>query len=337
MQIVSTIQNLSLSLLAASETESGAVPNEIAAADIFALIVFVLAVATGLYYWLQYLKLPFIQKGDFLVDRSAPAKWGLLQVLVILGIWIVSQSIVYAWLISWNGLDPGKIPTGELGARFAVIAGIAQVVVVIGCFIFLMKRYRYEDSDFGLSRNQILAGIKAGLIGFVMWVPLVWLAQHILVYFIEYSHPSLDRIIDNKDLTILIDTWIAAVIVAPIVEEILFRGIIQGWLQRIRKESWQNPNPVLLGGEMHVAGTSDEKPQRRKKKKQWLHRPAIVITSLLFGLAHFSQGPAPISLFILSLGLGYLYQRTGSIIACIVMHMILNAVTLMVFTINMYS
>src|SRR5690606_35129689 len=46
----------------------------------------------------------------------------------------------------------------------------------------------------------------------------------------------------------------------------------------------------------------------------------IVITSLVFAVMHWGQGLAPIPLFFLSLGLGYLYRQTGSLVPSIVVH-----------------
>ena len=50
----------------------------------------------------------------------------------------------------------------------------------------------------------------------------------------------------------------------------------------------------------------------------------IVVASILFSLAHFGQGTAPIPLFFLSLGLGFIYQRTHRIWPSIVAHMLVN-------------
>ena len=42
---------------------------------------------------------------------------------------------------------------------------------------------------------------------------------------------------------------------------------------------------------------------------------AIVLTSLIFAALHAAQWPAPIPLFLLAVGLGVVYQRTGSLLA----------------------
>lgn len=58
----------------------------------------------------------------------------------------------------------------------------------------------------------------------------------------------------------------------------------------------------------------------------------IVLTSTLFALVHFPQWPAPLAIFFLSLGLGYVFERSGSLIASMVMHALFNGLgTLLLF------
>jgi membrane protease YdiL (CAAX protease family) len=52
---------------------------------------------------------------------------------------------------------------------------------------------------------------------------------------------------------------------------------------------------------------------------------AILTSSALFALMHVSHGAAPIPLFVLALGLGFVYARTGRVLPCIVIHVWLNA------------
>ena len=55
-----------------------------------------------------------------------------------------------------------------------------------------------------------------------------------------------------------------------------------------------------------------------------------MITSVLFAGMHFGQGGAPIALFFLSIGLGYLYRQTGSMMPPLIVHVILNSTTMLV-------
>src|SRR5262249_2633650 len=50
----------------------------------------------------------------------------------------------------------------------------------------------------------------------------------------------------------------------------------------------------------------------------------IAVTSAIFAAMHGPQWPAPIALFVLSFVIGYVYQRTGSLIAAICMHATFN-------------
>ncbi|MDH3584508.1 MAG: CPBP family glutamic-type intramembrane protease, partial [Phycisphaerae bacterium] len=86
-----------------------------------------------------------------------------------------------------------------------------------------------------------------------------------------------------------------AVIGAPLVEEIVFRGLLQTALRHAR---------IVL--------------------RRW---GVIVVASAVFtgihvGAADWHAMPA---LFVLSLGLGFLYERTGSLWAPILMHALFNA------------
>lgn len=92
---------------------------------------------------------------------------------------------------------------------------------------------------------------------------------------------------------------IVVVMVVPCIEELLFRGFLQTYL--------------------------------RKKWGSWV---ALLLSSLIFAFVHFaaSQGRGNIelipALFILSLFLGFLYEKRGSLLAPIGLHATFNAVNI---------
>ena len=89
---------------------------------------------------------------------------------------------------------------------------------------------------------------------------------------------------------------ISIVVMAPIVEELLFRGGMQGHLLR----KWKNP--------------------------AW----AILVSALIFGIVHGN----PVQMFfasILGLVLGWVYYRTGSLLPCMLMHFINNGTSVLLF------
>ena len=83
---------------------------------------------------------------------------------------------------------------------------------------------------------------------------------------------------------------VSVVVAAPLVEELAFRGVLQGWLCK----SLSAPG-------------------------------AILVASVLFGLVHGSTWPDPIPLTLFGIGLGITYQRTRSLLAPVALHASFNA------------
>ena len=95
----------------------------------------------------------------------------------------------------------------------------------------------------------------------------------------------------NEDVVVLVLMGVTAVIVAPICEEVVFRGYLY---------------PVL-----------------KKFNGLWV---GAVVSALIFSAAHGSMS-ALLPLFIFGLALVYLYERTGSIWAPMVVHFLFNGAT----------
>ena len=108
-------------------------------------------------------------------------------------------------------------------------------------------------------------------------------SQLIVKYFLE--HP---------DLRHRVAVILMAVIVAPVAEEVLFRGYFYGVIRR-------------FGGRI----------------------PALLTSSLLFAAIHVHL-PSFLGLFLLAVILCLLYERTGSLWASITMHAAFNASTIVV-------
>jgi membrane protease YdiL (CAAX protease family) len=52
---------------------------------------------------------------------------------------------------------------------------------------------------------------------------------------------------------------------------------------------------------------------------------------------HAAHGPDPIPLFVLALGLGYLYRQTHRILPCIVVHFLLNLLTMAALAMELWD
>ena len=94
-------------------------------------------------------------------------------------------------------------------------------------------------------------------------------------------------------------TLFAAVIIAPFCEEVFFRGFVFPGLRHGMSLVW-----------------------------------AIIISSLLFGVAHADPGSFPV-LFVIGLALAFLRWRTKSIWPCIMLHILNNGIAALVIVLTM--
>jgi len=109
------------------------------------------------------------------------------------------------------------------------------------------------------------------------------------------SHPTIEALhADDRSWTLTVALWVGAVLLAPIAEEFFFRGLLQTLLVRVLRHRWA----------------------------------AIAVTSLAFGAIHFPQPQAILALIVLSVLIGFAYERTGSLLPPILIHSFFNLKTL---------
>jgi membrane protease YdiL (CAAX protease family) len=93
---------------------------------------------------------------------------------------------------------------------------------------------------------------------------------------------------------IVFSLWVGSAVIAPVAEECFFRGLLQTVVVRLTQQPWA----------------------------------AIVISALLFGVAHSSQPQAVPALVLLGALLGHLYEKSGSLVGPFTVHALFNLKTL---------
>ncbi len=249
------------------------------------------------------------------------------------------------------------------------LAAFQLIATAIG-LVVIAVRYGYAPRVLSVQLKNILPDIKIGLISFLIVVPLILILQIALAQLVAYDHPTINTLLDGPTSKVIGVTWLSAVIVAPICEEVFFRGILQNWLQRTGYSrdldihhivgGWKRLDGEAADDKNVVADTSVEAEQTRdnpyesfniakvppESKASNRYQPKLVfwdstarflpilISSLLFAAVHFGQGLAYIPLFFFGIALGYIYRQTGSIIPCIMLHMLLNGFSMFWLTIQ---
>jgi membrane protease YdiL (CAAX protease family) len=153
--------------------------------------------------------------------------------------------------------------------------------------------------------------VKWGLLGLLLSLPLVFGVTQAAVRLGESlgqprpddGHVMLKMMRESPSLAATALIVFGAIVLAPVLEEITFRGLTQTALRRLWSPHPRRRWPVILAAAAVFAG---------------VHAPAVAWQAI----------PA---LFALGVVMGWLYEKTGSLWPSIVLHMGFNAtnVTLM--------
>ena len=179
------------------------------------------------------------------------------------------------------------------------ITGFAAIVVII---ISVRPFFARRLKGFGLNIRTIHKDIPAAFVNLLTIWPLIMVTVMLtlcvgnFLYGPDFEmprHEGLEKLSENPQLPSRILITIVAVIIAPLLEELLFRGLFQTMIR-----SFLN-----------------------LKNSAW---PAIAISSALFVLMHVDKSHWP-ALYVLGLGMGYSYEKSGSLFRPIFMHMLFNA------------
>jgi membrane protease YdiL (CAAX protease family) len=241
----------------------------------------------------------------------------------------------------------------------------ALVILALPALIRLTSGSRLRD--LGLSLNnwgrQFAIGVAATLVA----APIVYSVQiGATRIWVPHEH-DLQKMLEKEQFGFGVASLaiLSAVILAPIAEELMFRGIFQRWCidffdrrmagVRFEAESAQTPLRTALDGPRNGVSPSWEGEDHAQPQFQPAHQEfgppgsaqghfagwhpsrasvilGIGLTSFVFGAIHFKQWPAPFGIGVLAALIGAVYHRTGSLTVAIAMHATFNGFsTLLMF------
>jgi membrane protease YdiL (CAAX protease family) len=285
----------------------------------------------------------------------SPPRWGLADLAVNILVFIC-LSLGVVQLLGFLGINPNPASDATRSKAIYFLAlGVAQIAAVGLGTVAACIRARVPLRDSGWSLAHAAGDVQLGLFAFGLVVIPVFIVQAILVQIIEYEHPAITPFRESKDWVFFASAAFSAVIAAPLAEEYFFRGLVQAWLERfslLGARNWEEaflpraeivescssplgnaPESTFLQAEVNpyafestVAGGEQQlvAAQAARVIPQW----PIWVTSAIFALLHMSQGPAPVPLFLFSVAMGYVFRRTGRIFPCLVMHFLLNGLSM---------
>jgi membrane protease YdiL (CAAX protease family) len=197
-------------------------------------------------------------------------------------------------VLSYTG-GPLLEPLGlHWAAAGSLLTAVFEILVVVWVLLMLRFEYDVKPADFGLRFRTPLRDVGYAFITYLAVTPVFTAAAHAWQYIgescgVEYKVPPLiSFLLKSESAASIAVVTVAAVIIAPVAEELFFRAFTYSAL---------------------------------RKRLGFL--PGVVITSLYFALIHDFFSYLPI--FILGIALAFLYERRQSIIAPAALHFFHNA------------
>ena len=218
---------------------------------------------------------------------------------------------------AFYGISPEAMATGMW------LTAVTTVAMTAACFVLLILAFGATRADLGLPAgwSQAIGDVKIGAATWAASLVPIYAVLIVLSVIFEPTtqHPIVERLLENHSFWMMSGAAFSTVVAAPLYEEVAFRLVLQGWLERVgAAASTEIAEPLVDGSEEEPAIWSV--PTRT----EWA---PIVISGTLFGLAHWGHGVSPAPLILLGFILGYVYQRTHRIVPCIVCHACFNAFT----------
>lgn len=232
-----------------------------------------------------------IERDMSLVRGKRQTKFTLKKLLMIIGYATLLQMVVIIIIGAVLGSDSGFMDTlaGTLLTNF--ITALTVTVAVI-----FVLRYVNFKAEFFPKKNKIKT-ISSGLIWGIFALVASWSVNWISM--VVYNHFAMDvkpqqatMMLGGLSPALMVPAIISVAIVAPIFEEIVFRGLLQRTIGHYS-------TPLL----------------------------SVLFSSILFAASHFDFYQIP-GLLVLGLIFGVSYQRTKSLTTPIIAHMLNNAVFL---------
>ncbi|HEV8061032.1 MAG TPA: CPBP family intramembrane glutamic endopeptidase [Gemmataceae bacterium] len=305
--------------------------------------------------------------------RNRFVPWGGIEVLVVFSAvevliplilaQLLQSSGLFHWLYDITGGNFGAQFSGDQDKEFRHLA-IWETFLGFPFKVFLVAVLLHTSCDF---RPYQLGFTKCRLwqmaaLGWLAW--LVWGLPCDLFHLLMSSgyarlfpqppdvHAIAKIALENPSRFEWFLLISSAVVVAPVVEEFLFRGLLLRWLIAKPSGALATYGISLALAAMAITNRLDRAMDWlgvlnaaapllfvllvicAAEALAWLKRDAracirwraILTSSLLFAIAHANVWPSPIALFVLAICLAWMACRTQSIIPCIVAHALFNSV-----------
>lgn len=239
-------------------------------------------------------------------QKSNPLPKIILLILWVGGVYLAVQYLL-AFLIRFIFQPTTNTPL--LQTLYAISCYIISILIILFVPKKINKKWGTNFEELGLIELPTWTDLGLAPVGFFLYVIFANILVALFSIFPWFSATERQDVGYNSAIfgpdRILALT--SLVIIAPIVEEIIFRGFLYGKLKK------------------NLLKNSNKKTRKERIKVKLKIALAILITSLLFAIMH-RQWNVGINVFALSVVLCLFREITGTIYAGIIVHMLKNAI-----------
>lgn len=218
--------------------------------------------------------------------------WGLLNIVLMAVFGILTGlvgAVAAVVVLRLLGMQPSN------GALFFILSAVAYTAFIVGVWLFVVLLGRASWGEIGFQ------AVGLGAVATVLLAVPVVLALNATVLWImglllggPIENPQAEQIAPGGRLPLADYLWLlgAVSVAAPVAEELVFRGVLYPYLRR-----WTP-----------AAG-------------------AVLLSALLFAVVHVIPILIP-PLVVTGIALGLLRERYGSVLPCMLLHALLNGISL---------
>jgi membrane protease YdiL (CAAX protease family) len=241
-------------------------------------------------------------------------------------------------VVTTQVVAPLEAPAGGMTPAQLALASSVPPLIAFAFMVIANRTIRVNGlAELGFTRRRIGRGVLAGLVGSLVAVPLVFVASMVTEFVwqsLHYSHPSEHELLNvlGKSSNPLLGMVLvaSAVAIAPLFEELLFRGHLQtlltyAWV-RLGARPRRGFEVIPLDAGFAAPPVAEVPRPEPSVRMRWV---AVILTATLFSLVHPLWMRPPI--FVLAICLGYAYERTGNLWTTITMHAVFNGVNTVLF------
>jgi membrane protease YdiL (CAAX protease family) len=235
-----------------------------------------------------------------------------VDLMIALCLLLAGGSVVFSVLDAVGipaGMDENGDKLEQTDRQMAWMVIISQLLTQLPIMLFILLKAGFARGGLralGAAPSPVFRHVKLALVAFPAALAIVFAVNQLCIVMTELAgqpvpesgHSMLQRITSSRDSLAVVMMCFSAIIVAPIAEEFVYRGLLQSALL-----NWVG------------------------KEKRWL---VIFGTAIIFGGIHAGVAPwqAVIGLTVFGVILGWLYEKTGNLWPSILVHMMFNIVNI---------